>query len=210
VLTPFQLSPVLAPLERHAPHRTAHASLIAGIRSLLAGTGLAPQPSLPGPLTEPLSGSEVRLLRYLPTNLSLPEIARELSVSPTLSSPTSGAYTPSPAPTAAPAPWRRPAPSACSHPSARGSGRPTRTALNLPLACSASGTTTTGTGQRRTTVEVIAAAATGSSRKRPARGQPVPGGLARYPARVALTRGLVRWRHQPVPTSGPRRTGPGA
>jgi DNA-binding CsgD family transcriptional regulator len=82
VLTPFQLSPVLALLERHAPHRTAHASLIAGIRSLLAGTGLAPRPSLPGPLTEPLSGSEVRLRRYLPTNLSLPEIARELSVSP--------------------------------------------------------------------------------------------------------------------------------
>jgi len=82
VLTPFQLSPVLALLERHAPHRTAHASLIAGIRSLLAGTGLAPRPSLPGPLTGPLSGSEVRLLRYLPTNLSLPEIARELSVSP--------------------------------------------------------------------------------------------------------------------------------
>ena len=33
-------------------------------------------------LLEPLSGSEVRVLRYLPTNLSAPEIARELSVSP--------------------------------------------------------------------------------------------------------------------------------
>jgi len=33
------------------------------------------------PLLEPLSGSEVRVLRYLPTNLSAPEIARELSVS---------------------------------------------------------------------------------------------------------------------------------
>ena len=34
------------------------------------------------PLLEPLSASEVRVLRYLPTNLSTPEIARELSVSP--------------------------------------------------------------------------------------------------------------------------------
>jgi LuxR family transcriptional regulator, maltose regulon positive regulatory protein len=82
VLLPFLLSPVLALLERHAPHRTAHASLIAEIRSLLAGTRLVPRPSAPGPLAEPLSGSEVRVLRYLPTNLTTPEIARELSVSP--------------------------------------------------------------------------------------------------------------------------------
>jgi LuxR family transcriptional regulator, maltose regulon positive regulatory protein len=39
-------------------------------------------PRLAGPLLEPLSGSEFRVLRYLPTNLSTPEIARELSVSP--------------------------------------------------------------------------------------------------------------------------------
>jgi LuxR family maltose regulon positive regulatory protein len=30
---------------------------------------------------EPLSQSEIRVLRYMPTNLSAPEIARELSVS---------------------------------------------------------------------------------------------------------------------------------
>jgi LuxR family maltose regulon positive regulatory protein len=82
MLLPFLLSPVLALLERHAPHRTAHASLIAEIRSLLAGTRLVLQPSIPGPLAEPLSGSEIRVLRYLPTNLTTPEIARELSVSP--------------------------------------------------------------------------------------------------------------------------------
>ena len=41
--------------------------------------GVAPRPE---PLLEPLSGSETRVLRYLPTNLSAPEIARELSVSP--------------------------------------------------------------------------------------------------------------------------------
>jgi LuxR family maltose regulon positive regulatory protein len=33
-------------------------------------------------LAEPLSSGEGRVLRYLPTNLSIPEIARELSVSP--------------------------------------------------------------------------------------------------------------------------------
>jgi LuxR family maltose regulon positive regulatory protein len=32
-------------------------------------------------LIEPLSRSEMRVLRYLPTNLSAPDIARELSVS---------------------------------------------------------------------------------------------------------------------------------
>ena len=82
VLTPFLLSPVQALLERHPPHRTAHASLIAEIRSLYAGVGLVPRPPSPGPPAEPLSGSETRVLRYLPTNLTAPEIARELSVSP--------------------------------------------------------------------------------------------------------------------------------
>ena len=86
-LTPFLLYPVAGLLERHARHRTAHAALAAEIRGLLAGTQSgprygAPPPSRPEPLLEPLSGSEVRVLRYLPTNLSAPEIARELSVSP--------------------------------------------------------------------------------------------------------------------------------
>jgi LuxR family maltose regulon positive regulatory protein len=35
----------------------------------------------PAPLTEELSPGELRVLRYLPTNLSRPEIAFELSVS---------------------------------------------------------------------------------------------------------------------------------
>ena len=35
----------------------------------------------PPRLTEPLSQSEIRVLRYMPTNLSTPEIARELSLS---------------------------------------------------------------------------------------------------------------------------------
>ena len=86
-LTAFLLYPAAGLLERHARHRTAHAALVAEIRGLLAGTRAeprhgAPPPSRPEPLLEPLSGSEVRVLRYLPTNLTGPEIARELSVSP--------------------------------------------------------------------------------------------------------------------------------
>jgi LuxR family transcriptional regulator, maltose regulon positive regulatory protein len=82
LLTPFLLCPVRALLERHASHRTAHASLIAEVLGLYEGARLVPRPSSPGPLAEPLSNSELRVLRYLPTNLTGPEIARELSVSP--------------------------------------------------------------------------------------------------------------------------------
>jgi len=77
----FLLHPVSGLLERHAGHRTAHAALIAEIRSLLAGTRPSSPPAGPRPPPEPLSGSELRVLRYLPTNLSAPEIARELSIS---------------------------------------------------------------------------------------------------------------------------------
>jgi LuxR family transcriptional regulator, maltose regulon positive regulatory protein len=68
-------------LERHARHGTAHAALIADILSLLAGRNLAPPPARPRPPLEPLSVSEIRVLRYLPTNLTGPEIAGELYVS---------------------------------------------------------------------------------------------------------------------------------
>jgi LuxR family transcriptional regulator, maltose regulon positive regulatory protein len=86
VLTMFLLHPAPGLLERHARQRTAHAALIADILGLLAGTQAgpphgAPPPSRPEPLLEALSGSELRVLRYLPTNLSGPEIAGELYVS---------------------------------------------------------------------------------------------------------------------------------
>ena len=80
-LVPFLLHPAPGLLERHARRRTAHASLIAEIRSLLAGSKPAP-PTGAQPLLEPLSDSETRVLRYLPTNLSTREIANELYVSP--------------------------------------------------------------------------------------------------------------------------------
>jgi len=81
-LTPFLLAPSPDLLDRHARRYTAHASLIAAIRDMLAGNQPGPPPSGPRPMPEPLSGSEIRVLRYLPTNLNAPEIARELYVSP--------------------------------------------------------------------------------------------------------------------------------
>ena len=77
----FLLHPAPGLLERHTRHRTAHASLIAQILNLQAGKGPAPSPTAPQPPLKPLSGSEIRVLRYLPTNLSTPEIANELHVS---------------------------------------------------------------------------------------------------------------------------------
>jgi LuxR family transcriptional regulator, maltose regulon positive regulatory protein len=83
LLTMFVLHPAPGLLQRQARQRTAHAALIAEILGLLAGNRSAP-PSAPlsaGPPLEPLSDSEIRVLRYLPTNLSGPEIAGELYVS---------------------------------------------------------------------------------------------------------------------------------
>jgi len=81
VLTVFVLHPAPGLLQRQARQRTAHAALVADILSVLAGHRSAPPPAGPRPPREPLSDSELRVLRYLPTNLTGPEIAGELYVS---------------------------------------------------------------------------------------------------------------------------------
>jgi LuxR family maltose regulon positive regulatory protein len=48
---------------------------------VLHGSSPAAQDQSAPPLTEELSPGELRVLRYLPTNLSRPQIASELSVS---------------------------------------------------------------------------------------------------------------------------------
>jgi LuxR family maltose regulon positive regulatory protein len=78
---PFLLYPAPGLLVRHARHRTAHAALVAGILGLLAGNTPTPAPATLRLPIEPLSQTELRVLRYLPTNLTGPEIARELYVS---------------------------------------------------------------------------------------------------------------------------------
>jgi LuxR family maltose regulon positive regulatory protein len=62
-------------------HETAHGALLADIVDLLRGepAASADRELLPPP--EELSPSELRVLRYLPTNLTRPDIARELYLS---------------------------------------------------------------------------------------------------------------------------------
>ncbi len=79
LLFPFLLDPAPGLLERHRRLGTAHAVLIAGILDVLSGSGAHGGP--PRRLIEPLSQSEIRVLRYLPTKLSAPEIAGQLSLS---------------------------------------------------------------------------------------------------------------------------------
>jgi LuxR family transcriptional regulator, maltose regulon positive regulatory protein len=81
LLLPFLLAPVPELLERHSRLRSTHASLISEILNLLSGHAPAARRGDAAPLSEPLSESELRVLRYLPTNLRAPEIAAELFVS---------------------------------------------------------------------------------------------------------------------------------
>jgi LuxR family maltose regulon positive regulatory protein len=81
VLLPFLLYPARGLLERHPRHRTAHASLVSEILNLLAGREPDSRASDAKRLREPLTESETRILRYLPTNLSVQEIAGELYLS---------------------------------------------------------------------------------------------------------------------------------
>ena len=81
VLVPFLLHPAPELLEHHSRHRTTHASLIGEILNLQAGRNPVSPRGEPERLREPLSDSETRVLRYLPTNLSNREIADELYVS---------------------------------------------------------------------------------------------------------------------------------
>jgi LuxR family maltose regulon positive regulatory protein len=78
---PFAMTDAYELLDALPRHATAHAGLLADVADLLQGAS-APsidQERLPRP--EELSPSELRVLRYLPTNLTRPDIARELYVS---------------------------------------------------------------------------------------------------------------------------------
>jgi LuxR family maltose regulon positive regulatory protein len=102
LLFPFLLHPVPELLGRQAQQRTVqqrtvqqrtvqqrtvqshteNPALIWKIISVLGGTTpTVPAPRAPEHLPEPLSQAEARVLRFLPTSLSAPEIARELYVS---------------------------------------------------------------------------------------------------------------------------------
>jgi LuxR family transcriptional regulator, maltose regulon positive regulatory protein len=77
----FVSTPVRELLEHHPRHGTAHAALLSDILDVLAGSSLPGLPGQRSELQEDLSESELRVLRYLPSNLSAPEIGRELYLS---------------------------------------------------------------------------------------------------------------------------------
>jgi LuxR family transcriptional regulator, maltose regulon positive regulatory protein len=80
LILPFMLWPSRELLERHPKHRTAHATLISTILDALAGRA-SPQRGSNTPLRDELSEAELRVVRYLPSNLTASEIASELVVS---------------------------------------------------------------------------------------------------------------------------------
>jgi LuxR family transcriptional regulator, maltose regulon positive regulatory protein len=99
VVMPFLIHRAPELLEQYSRRRTRHAALVARVRALLApgspdGTGPAPgglagarqvrEDGLPAPgepWREPISAMEMRVLRFLPTNLKAAEIADELYLS---------------------------------------------------------------------------------------------------------------------------------
>jgi LuxR family maltose regulon positive regulatory protein len=80
LVLPFAIAGGRALLERHPRHATAHAQLIAEILDVLAGGGSSGSGE-PAKLAEPLSPTELRVLRHLPSNLSAPELGSELYLS---------------------------------------------------------------------------------------------------------------------------------
>jgi LuxR family maltose regulon positive regulatory protein len=79
IVLPFVLAPVRDLLEHLPRHRTAHATLRRTILDVLDGE--APRPTGSAGTVDELSEAELRVVRYLPSNLRAPEIAAELFVS---------------------------------------------------------------------------------------------------------------------------------
>ena len=80
LVLPFAATGSVELLEAMPRHQTAHAALLTDILDIMRGIAV-PRAESSWSELEQLSPSELRVLRYLPTNLSRPEIASELSVS---------------------------------------------------------------------------------------------------------------------------------
>jgi LuxR family transcriptional regulator, maltose regulon positive regulatory protein len=79
-ILPFVICDALPLLDELPSHATAHGALAIEIREAMGGSA-ATRPAAPDGDTAELSPSELRVLGYLPTNLTRPEIAGELYVS---------------------------------------------------------------------------------------------------------------------------------
>jgi LuxR family transcriptional regulator, maltose regulon positive regulatory protein len=81
LVLPFAMTGSAGLLEALPRHQTAHGALLAEILDVLHESSPAAKEQSPLLPAEELSPGELRVRRYLPTNLSRPEIAGELSVS---------------------------------------------------------------------------------------------------------------------------------
>jgi LuxR family maltose regulon positive regulatory protein len=82
LILPFAMTGAGELLEALPRHETAHTALLADILDVLNGSSPAAEEPSPLPPGEDLTPGELRVLRYLPSNLTRPEIAGELSLSP--------------------------------------------------------------------------------------------------------------------------------
>ncbi|MFY9863545.1 MAG: LuxR C-terminal-related transcriptional regulator, partial [Trebonia sp.] len=81
LVLPFAMTGSRDLLEALPGHETAHAALRADILDVLRGAFVPVNDDRVPEQAEELSPGELKVLRYLPTNLSRPEMAAELSVS---------------------------------------------------------------------------------------------------------------------------------
>ena len=81
LIFPFAMTGAAELLESVPRHETAHGALLADIVDVLRGAAPPSSERVRLSQSEELSRSELRVLRYLPTNLTRPEIAHELYVS---------------------------------------------------------------------------------------------------------------------------------
>jgi LuxR family transcriptional regulator, maltose regulon positive regulatory protein len=81
LILPFAMAGAGELLEALPRHETAHAALLVAILDVLNGSSAPASDERPLKV-EKLSPAELKVLRYLPTNLSRQQIAEELSVSP--------------------------------------------------------------------------------------------------------------------------------
>jgi LuxR family maltose regulon positive regulatory protein len=81
LIFPFAMTEAAELLDAVPRHKTAHGALLADILDLLRGASAPSTGRERLRQPEELSPSELRVLRYLPTNLTRPDIARELYVS---------------------------------------------------------------------------------------------------------------------------------
>jgi LuxR family maltose regulon positive regulatory protein len=80
LVLPFVMAGGTELLARHPHHSTAHAQFLLELNDILGG-GRAPSTAPATVLDEALSPGELRVLGFMPSNLSVPEIANELFIS---------------------------------------------------------------------------------------------------------------------------------